>query len=70
MTRGVFRIEEGIEFMNILLDTLREEKRVELSHENFFFFFEQKVNIPPKCTLPLMFFVHGWCKANQIDVAN
>lgn len=63
---GDFGLDKHVDSMNLLLDTLCKEKRVELAREVFL---ELKANIPPNAHT-FNIFVHGWCKAGRIDEAN
>lgn len=63
---GNFGLEKGVDSMNLLLDTLCKERRVERARE---IFLELKANIPPNAHT-FNIFVHGWCKAGRVDEAN
>lgn len=57
--------ERNVETMNILLDTLCKEGKVNFAREAFL---ELKSHIPPdKHTFNI--FVHGWCKVRKIEEA-
>ncbi|XP_064991572.1 pentatricopeptide repeat-containing protein At3g04130, mitochondrial-like [Musa acuminata AAA Group] len=53
------------ETMNLLLDTLCKEKKVEVAHVAFF---ELKNHISPNAHT-FNIFVHGWCNAHRVDEA-
>ncbi|XP_058093189.1 pentatricopeptide repeat-containing protein At3g04130, mitochondrial-like isoform X2 [Magnolia sinica] len=62
----VMGVEKDVESMNLLLDTLCKEKRVELAREVFL---ELKAHITPNAHT-FNIFIHGWCKVNRIDEAH
>ncbi|XP_072952719.1 putative pentatricopeptide repeat-containing protein At5g43820 [Typha angustifolia] len=57
--------ERDTESMNLLLDTLCKEKKVEVAHEAYQVI---KDHIPPDA-YTFNIFVHGWCSARRIDEA-
>ncbi|CAK9155823.1 unnamed protein product [Ilex paraguariensis] len=63
---GSFGLEKNTESMNLLLDTLCKEKRVEQAREVFL---ELKSHIPPNAHT-FNIFIHGWCKVNRVDEAD
>ncbi|OVA20466.1 Pentatricopeptide repeat [Macleaya cordata] len=63
---GTFGLEKDTESMNLLLDTLCKEKRVELAREVFL---ELKKHISPNAH-SFNIFIHGWCKFNRVDEAH
>ncbi|XP_068635835.1 pentatricopeptide repeat-containing protein At3g04130, mitochondrial-like [Aristolochia californica] len=58
-------VRKDVESMNILLDTLCKEKKVQRAREVFL---ELKVHIPPNA-YTFTIFIHGWCKVRRIDEA-
>ncbi|KAI3974899.1 hypothetical protein MKX01_005010 [Papaver californicum] len=63
---GRFGLEKDTESMNLLLDTLCKEKRVEHARG---IFLELKKHISPNAHT-FNIFIHGWCSANRVDEAN
>ncbi|XP_041010403.1 pentatricopeptide repeat-containing protein At3g04130, mitochondrial [Juglans microcarpa x Juglans regia] len=63
---GTFGLEKNTESMNLLLDTLCKERKVELAREVFL---ELKSHISPNA-LTFNIFIHGWCKVNRVDEAH
>ncbi|PIA51364.1 hypothetical protein AQUCO_01100291v1 [Aquilegia coerulea] len=63
---GTFGLEKNTEAMNLLLDTLCKEKRVEVARDVFL---ELKPHIPPN-DHTFNIFIHGWCNYNRVDEAN
>ncbi|KAF8378146.1 hypothetical protein HHK36_029483 [Tetracentron sinense] len=63
---GTFSLEKNTESMNLLLDTLCKEKKVELARNVFL---ELKSHISPNA-YTFNIFIHGWCKANRVDEAH
>lgn len=61
-----FGLEKNTESMNLMLDTLCKEKKVEQARE---IFFELKPQIPPDAKT-FNIFIHGWCKMNRVDEAH
>lgn len=62
---GTFGLEKNIESMNVLLDTLCKENRVEMARA---IFLELKSHIPPtEDTFNI--FIHGWCKIKRFEEA-
>ncbi|XP_043725171.1 pentatricopeptide repeat-containing protein At3g04130, mitochondrial isoform X2 [Telopea speciosissima] len=59
-------LEKNTESMNLLLDTLCKEKKVELARE---LYLKLKSHISPNAHT-FTIFIHGWCKANRIDEAH
>lgn len=62
---GTFGLEKNTETMNLLLDTLCKEGKVELARSVFL---ELKSCIPPNAHT-FNIFIHGWCKINRVDEA-
>lgn len=62
---GEFGLEKNTESMNLLLDTLCKEKRVEQARA---ILLELKSHITPNAHT-FNIFVHGWCKANRVEEA-
>ncbi|XP_060214131.1 pentatricopeptide repeat-containing protein At3g04130, mitochondrial isoform X2 [Lycium barbarum] len=62
---GKFGLEKNTESMNLLLDTLCKENRVQQARE---IFYELKLHIPPNANT-FNIFIHGWCKANRVEEA-
>ncbi|XP_031392883.1 pentatricopeptide repeat-containing protein At3g04130, mitochondrial-like [Punica granatum] len=58
-------LEKNIETMNLLLDTLCKEGKVEQAHE---IFLALKPHIPPDA-YTFNIFIHGWCKLDRVDEA-
>ncbi|XP_059657751.1 pentatricopeptide repeat-containing protein At3g04130, mitochondrial [Cornus florida] len=63
---GNFGLEKNTESMNLLLDTLCKEKKVEQARK---IFLELKSHIPPDART-FNIFIHGWCKVNRVDEAH
>ncbi|XP_042498391.1 pentatricopeptide repeat-containing protein At3g04130, mitochondrial-like [Macadamia integrifolia] len=59
-------LEKNTESMNLLLDALCKEKKVELAREVYL---RLKSHISPNAHT-FTIFIHGWCKANRIDEAH
>ncbi|VVA96415.1 unnamed protein product [Arabis nemorensis] len=62
---GEFGLEKNTESMNLLLDTLCKEKRVEQARA---ILLELKSHITPD-VYTFNIFIHGWCKANRVEEA-
>ncbi|KAL7171669.1 hypothetical protein ACSBR2_036346 [Camellia fascicularis] len=62
---GTFGLEKNTESMNLLLDTLCKENKVEQARA---IFLELKSHIPPNAHT-FNIFIHGWCKINRVDEA-
>ncbi|KAK3040791.1 hypothetical protein RJ639_029135 [Escallonia herrerae] len=62
---GSYGLEKNTESMNVLLDTLCKENRVEQARA---IFLELKSHIPPNAHT-FNIFIHGWCKVNRVDEA-
>ncbi|KDP26767.1 hypothetical protein JCGZ_17925 [Jatropha curcas] len=62
---GTYGLEKNTESMNLLLDTLCKEGKVERARE---IFCELRSHIPPNVNT-FNIFIHGWCKANRVDEA-
>ncbi|PWA33137.1 tetratricopeptide repeat (TPR)-like superfamily protein [Artemisia annua] len=60
-----FGLEKNTESMNILLDTLCKENKVERARN---IFLELKSHISPSAHT-FNIFIHGWCKVNRVDEA-
>ncbi|KAL3501058.1 hypothetical protein ACH5RR_035507 [Cinchona calisaya] len=60
-----FRLEKNTESMNLLLDTLCKESKVEQARE---IFLKLKLHIPPNAHT-FNIFIHGWCKINRVEEA-
>lgn len=63
---GNFGLKKNTESMNLLLDTLCKEYRVEQARAVFL---ELKSYIAPDAHT-FNIFIHGWCKANRVDEAH
>ncbi|KAJ6719249.1 hypothetical protein OIU79_006997 [Salix purpurea] len=63
---GTFGLEKNTESMNLLLDTLCKEGKVEQARA---IFLELKSHILPNAHT-FNIFIHGWCKANLVDEAH
>ncbi|GAB2280583.1 hypothetical protein Dimus_015211 [Dionaea muscipula] len=63
---GTFGLEKNTESMNLLLDTLCKETRVERARE---IFLELRSHIPPNAHT-FNIFIHGWCRVNRVDEAH
>lgn len=63
---GSFGLEKNVESMNLLLDTLCKENRVERAREMFL---KLKAHILPNANT-FNIFIHGWCKVGRVDEAN
>lgn len=63
---GTFGLEKNTESMNLLLDTLCKENKVEQAREVFL---ELKSHISPNAHT-FNIFIHGWCKVNRVDEAH
>lgn len=62
---GTFGLEKNTESMNLLLDTLCKENKVQQARE---IFLELKSHISPDAHT-FNIFIHGWCKVNRVDEA-
>lgn len=62
---GKFGLEKNTESMNLLLDTLCKENRVQQARE---IFYELKSHVPPNANT-FNIFIHGWCKVNRVEEA-
>ncbi|KAL6983841.1 hypothetical protein U1Q18_017215 [Sarracenia purpurea var. burkii] len=62
----IFGLEKNTESMNLLLDTLCKESKVEQARE---IFLQLKSHIPPNAHT-FNTFIHGWCKINRVDEAH
>lgn len=62
---GKFGLEKNTESMNLLLDTLCKENKVQQARE---IFSELKSHIPPNANT-FNVFIHGWCKVNRVEEA-
>lgn len=62
---GNFGLVKNTESMNLLLDTLCKENRVEQARA---IFLELKSHIPPNAHT-FNIFIHGWCKISRVDEA-
>lgn len=60
-----FGLEKNTESMNLLLDSLCKEKKVEQARAVFL---ELKSHISPSAHT-FNIFIHGWCKVNRVDEA-
>ncbi|XP_073045356.1 pentatricopeptide repeat-containing protein At3g04130, mitochondrial [Primulina eburnea] len=60
-----FGLEKNTESMNLLLDTLCKENKVEQARA---IFLELKSHIPPNANT-FNIFIHGWCKMKRIEEA-
>ncbi|KAJ6431357.1 hypothetical protein OIU84_018776 [Salix udensis] len=63
---GAFGLDKNTESMNLLLDTLCKEGKVEQARA---IFLELKSHILPNAHT-FNIFIHGWCKANLVDEAH
>ncbi|GFY88170.1 tetratricopeptide repeat (TPR)-like superfamily protein [Actinidia rufa] len=63
---GTFGLEKNTESMNLLLDTLCKENKVEQARA---IFLELKSHIQPNAHT-FNIFIHGWCKINRVDEAH
>ncbi|KAL5760095.1 hypothetical protein ACOSQ2_018933 [Xanthoceras sorbifolium] len=63
---GTFGLEKNTETMNLLLDTLCKEYKVEHARD---IFLALKSHIPPNAHT-FNIFIHGWCKVNRVDEAH
>lgn len=63
---GTLGLEKNTESMNLLLDTLCKENKVEQAREVFL---ELKSHISPNAHT-FNIFIHGWCKVNRVDEAH
>lgn len=63
---GTFGLEKNTESMNVLLDTLCKEKRVEQARR---IYLDLKSHISPNANT-FNTFIHGWCKVNRVDEAH
>ncbi|ONI16535.1 hypothetical protein PRUPE_3G105000 [Prunus persica] len=63
---GSFGLEKNTESMNLLLDTLCKENKVEQARE---IFLELKSHISPNAHT-FNIFIHGWCKIKRVDEAH
>ncbi|KAA8533266.1 hypothetical protein F0562_033201 [Nyssa sinensis] len=63
---GTFGLERNTESMNLLLDTLCKENKVEQARA---ILLELKSHIPPNAHT-FNIFIHGWCKVNRVDEAH
>ncbi|GAV62334.1 PPR domain-containing protein/PPR_2 domain-containing protein/PPR_3 domain-containing protein [Cephalotus follicularis] len=63
---GTFGLEKNTESMNVLLDTLCKEGKVEQARA---IFLELKSHIAPNAHT-FNIFIHGWCKVNRVDEAH
>ncbi|KAI3730854.1 hypothetical protein L1987_62033 [Smallanthus sonchifolius] len=61
-----FGLEKNTESMNLLLDTLCKENKVEQARK---IFLELKSHIPPSAHT-FNIFVHSWCKVKRVDEAH
>ncbi|XP_024991264.1 pentatricopeptide repeat-containing protein At3g04130, mitochondrial [Cynara cardunculus var. scolymus] len=61
-----FGLEKNTESMNLILDTLCKENKVEQARK---IFLELKSYIPPTAHT-YNIFIHGWCKVNRVDEAH
>ncbi|KAL6522061.1 hypothetical protein OROMI_031938 [Orobanche minor] len=59
-------LERNTESMNVLLDTLCKEKKVEQARD---IFVQLKSHIPPNANT-FNIFIHGWCKMNRVEEAH
>ena len=62
---GTFGLEKNTESMNLLLDTLCKENKVQQARE---IFLELKSHISPDA-YTFNIFIHGWCKVKRVDEA-
>ncbi|XP_038891499.1 pentatricopeptide repeat-containing protein At3g04130, mitochondrial [Benincasa hispida] len=63
---GTFGLEKNTESMNVLLDTLCKEEKVERARQ---IYLELKSHIPPNANTFNMF-IHGWCKVDRVEEAH
>ncbi|PRQ20011.1 putative tetratricopeptide-like helical domain, pentacotripeptide-repeat region of PROPR [Rosa chinensis] len=63
---GRFGLDKNTESMNLLLDTLCKENKVEVTRD---IFLELKSHISPNAHT-FNIFIHGWCKVNRVDEAH
>ncbi|PQM40325.1 pentatricopeptide repeat-containing protein [Prunus yedoensis var. nudiflora] len=63
---GSFGLEKNTESMNLLLDTLCKENKVEQARE---IFLELKSHISPNAHT-FNIFIHGWCKIKRVEEAH
>ncbi|XP_057949495.1 pentatricopeptide repeat-containing protein At3g04130, mitochondrial [Malania oleifera] len=63
---GTFGLDKNTESMNLLLDTLCKENKVEQARA---IFLELKTHILPN-SHTFNIFIHGWCKVNRVDEAH
>lgn len=63
---GSFGLQKNTESMNLLLDTLCKENKVEVARE---IYVELKSNISPNAHT-FNIFVYGWCKVNRVEEAH
>ncbi|KAJ7945511.1 Pentatricopeptide repeat-containing protein [Quillaja saponaria] len=63
---GTFGLEKNTESMNLLLDTLCKENKVEQARA---IFLELKSHISPNAHT-FNIFIHGWCKVKRVDEAH
>ncbi|KAM7487186.1 hypothetical protein LguiB_024670 [Lonicera macranthoides] len=61
-----FGLEKNTESMNLILDTLCKENKVERARS---IFLELKSHIPPNAHT-FNIFIHGWCKVNRVEEAH
>ncbi|XP_050208006.1 pentatricopeptide repeat-containing protein At3g04130, mitochondrial [Mercurialis annua] len=61
-----FGLEKNTESMNLLLDTLCKERKVEQARE---IFLKLKSHISPDANT-FNIFIHGWCKVNRVEEAD
>ncbi|XP_047318754.1 pentatricopeptide repeat-containing protein At3g04130, mitochondrial-like [Impatiens glandulifera] len=61
-----FGLEKNTESMNLLLDTLCKEERIDEARSVFL---QLKPNIVPNA-YTFNIFIHGWCKVNRVDEAH
>lgn len=61
-----YGLEKNTETMNILLDTLCKERKVEQARS---IFLDLKSHITPNANT-FNIFIHGWCKVNRVDEAH
>ncbi|KAJ8758896.1 hypothetical protein K2173_002675 [Erythroxylum novogranatense] len=62
---GSFGLEKNTESMNLLLDTLCKERKVEQARAVFL---ELKSHVPPNANT-FNIFINGWCRLNRVDEA-
>lgn len=62
---GRFGLERNTESINLLLDTLCKEYKVQQARE---IFYELKLHIPPNANT-FNILIHGWCKVNRVEEA-